>query len=68
MNYINVESSNIEKIAYENNNLYVGYKGGGVYKYLDVSSEKYNEFLNAESKGRYLNSAIKESYKYEKVK
>ena len=67
INFVKVESSNIEKVGHDNEDLYVTYKSGNTYKYLGVPKEVYNNLLESESKGRFMNSAIKENYKYTKV-
>ena len=64
---VDVVSSNIKSVAYDDGNLYVVYKSGAMYKYKDVKEEVYKELLSAESKGRYMNSNIKGKYLYEKV-
>lgn len=59
-----VESSNIEGIGYDNKNkhLWVAFKGNKVYRYDSVLRKTFEELMNAESKGRYLNSHIKGQY------
>lgn len=59
-----VESSNIEGIGYNNKNkhLWVAFKGNKVYRYDLVPRKTFEELMNAESKGRYLNSHIKGQY------
>lgn len=59
-----VESSNIEGIGYDNKNkhLWVAFKGNKVYRYDLVSRKTFEELMNDESKGRYLNSHIKGQY------
>lgn len=59
-----VESSNIEGIGYDNKNkhLWVAFKGNKVYRYDLVPRKTFEELMNAESKGRYLNSHIKGQY------
>ena len=62
-----VNSSNISKIGYENDTLLVEYKSGTQYRYKNVSTTLYEEFLKAESKGRFMNSNVKGKYEYERV-
>ncbi len=59
-----VESSNIEGIGYDNKNkhLWVAFKGNKVYRYDLVPRKTFEELMNAEFKGRYLNSHIKGQY------
>jgi len=62
-----VNSSNISKIGYENDTLLVEYKSGTQYRYKNVPTTLYEEFLKAESKGRFMNSNVKGKYEYERV-
>lgn len=59
-----VESSNIEGIGYnvKKHHLWVAFKGNKVYRYDLVPRKTFEELMNAESKGRYLNSHIKGQY------
>lgn len=72
-NMVLVESSNINKVGFklyedvENGDLFVEYKSGTKYSYKNVPIKKYHEFIAAESKGRYMNSEIKNKYKYERI-
>lgn len=61
-----VESSNIEAIGYiqETQELYVQFIKSGVYIYYDVEEWVFQEFLQADSKGKYLNANIKGMYQY----
>jgi len=67
MNLTEVNSSNINKVGYDNNDLLVEYKSGVLYKYLNVPKKLYEEFLNSESKGRFMNSNIKGKFEYSKI-
>lgn len=62
-----VESSNISKIGYDTDALIVEYKSGARYKYEGVPKALYEEFLTADSKGRFMNSNIKGKYTYERA-
>lgn len=69
MERIYVESSNIQSVGYDPDSsvLEVEFKkNGAVYQYYDVPQYEYEEFMNAESKGRYLNMNIK-NYKSQRV-
>lgn len=59
-----VESSNIEGIGYnvKKHHLWVAFKDNKVYRYDLVPRKTFEELMNAESKGRYLNSHIKGQY------
>jgi len=64
MELLEVVSSNINKIGYENNCLFVEYKSGVRYKYKDVPEELFTKLREAESKGRFMNSEIKGKFEY----
>lgn len=63
---VEVVSSNVKKIGYENGKLYVLYSGG-LYEYDGVTKEIYEELLASESKGKYISQNIKGRYNYKKV-
>jgi len=64
-----VLSTNIDMIGYdeENSELHVRFNSGAEYVYNEVPPAVYQEFLDAESKGRYLNERIKGRYDYARV-
>jgi len=62
MKRVAVDSTSIASIGYEprRRELEVEFRQSGeVYRYFDVSSEEYAEFMAAESKGAYLNQVFK---------
>ena len=61
-----VDSSNIEAIGYDDNmrELFVQFKGGTTYIYVDVPAEVHQELRQADSKGIYLNREIRNSYEW----
>ena len=61
-----VDSSNVEAIGHESdsNELYVRFKNYRTYVYYDVEEWVFDEFMNAGSKGEYLNQRIKGVYDY----
>lgn len=64
-----VESSNVEAIGYDpgTQELYVRFlKSGLTYIYYGVDEWVFQEFLQADSKGIFLNERIKPSYQYAK--
>ncbi len=69
MNRIPVQSSNIADIGYDEQSmtLEVGFKNGTVYQYFDVPEAVHQEFMNAGSKGTFLNANIKNNYRYAKL-
>ena len=66
MNY--VESSNIEAIGYDDDGqeLHVHFLSGGQYVYHNVPREIFDAFLQAPSKGSFLNREIKNVYMFAK--
>lgn len=63
---IPIESSNIEGTGYNNKTkqLWVAFKGNKVYRYDLVPRRLFEELLQAESKGKYLNEHIKGNFKF----
>ncbi len=59
-----VESSVMYDIAYDSQSriLTIEFNSGSVYQYFNVSQEIYDAFLNAPSKGRFLNTIIKQGF------
>jgi len=66
MEWRNVTSSSVERIAYDapSMTLSVEFKHGGVYQYFDVPETIFNELLQASSIGQYLAQHIKPAYRY----
>ena len=65
-----VTSSNIEAIGYDPDTmeLHVRFlKSGETYVYYNVESWVFDEFMQADSKGTYLNDQIKGRYDYGKL-
>lgn len=69
MERIEVESTNIEAVTYNENDsvLTIEFKSGATYEYYDVPEYIVDELLTAESKGRYANRNIYKSYRYSKI-
>ena len=61
------ESSNISCIGYDTENLFVGFKSGGFYRYDKVNPELVNDFLKAESKGKFFANYILGKYTTTKI-
>lgn len=60
-------SSNIEKIGFENESLYVTFKTGGQYRYDKVPEKLFEAFVNAKdnpSAGKWLINNIRNKYPY----
>lgn len=69
MQRIEVESSNIKSIWYDVNNsiLEIEFNDNSVYQYLNVPEYEYNWIMSADSHWKYLNSNIKNNYKYKQI-
>ncbi len=69
MHWVPVESSVFEAAAYLQSErlLYLKFRGGDIYRYFEFPWDQYNEFLAADSKGRYFAHRIRERYRYEQV-
>jgi len=62
-----VQSSAIEAIGYDRPGrwLFIRYRGSeGVYAYEDVEPQEWRALLEAPSKGRFVNAAIKPRHRY----
>lgn len=64
-----LDSSIIESILYveRNQELFIEYKGGAIYQYMDVPIDTYNGIKFSESKGKYINTNVKGEFEYIKV-
>ena len=67
--WIDVESSNVNAIGYNENNqeVYIRFNNGTTYKYSNVPIQEFEGLKNAPSIGSYLHRNIKGSYPYERV-
>ena len=61
-----VKSSNISHIGFENGTLKVRFSSGSEYHYADVPAHLHNEFMSAESKGKYFAQHIKGKFEHKK--
>lgn len=64
-----VASSSIAAIGYnaEERALWVQFVSGRTYRYDDVPQATYEAFLRADSKGRFFNREIRDTYPYTPV-
>lgn len=67
MKYIfkNVNSSLIESYARHKTCMVIKFKNGSYYRYFKVSDDIVGEFENAESKGSYFSTKIKNVFDFE---
>ena len=63
-----LDSSIIEKFGYDTNKqqMLIEFSGGSQYLYKDVNEIVVSEFMDAESKGKYINE-IKKNYEFDRV-
>jgi len=66
---MHVTSSAIADIAYDQATaaLYVTFVDGDRYRYAKVSAAVYRAFIDAESKGRFFASGIRDRYAYQRL-
>ena len=70
MSWISVESSVFQAAAYAECQvlLYLRFRSGEVYRYFDFPRWQYQEFLAADSKGRYFGHNIRGQFRYERMR
>ena len=64
-----LESKLLAAAAYDapRRRLYLRFHSGEVYRYFTFPAEQYQEFLDAESQGRYFLSHIRSHFPYERL-
>ena len=69
MERYSVASSNISSIGYDadTDTLEVEFLSGAIYQYYNVPQNMYDQLMQAGSKGRFLNTYIKNAYPYSRV-
>ena len=70
MKWTPVESSAFQAAAYAEGQalLYLLFRSGELYRYFDVPGWRYQEFLAADSKGRYFGRNIRGHFCYERMR
>ena len=61
-------SSNIAKLTYENDRLYIDYKTGSCYEYYGVPEVIFREAYHVESAGRWVSTRIKGKYPCRRIR
>jgi hypothetical protein len=61
-----VDSSTLSDVAYdtERRRLALTFTSGSVYEYADVPATVARDLLQADSKGRYFNTHIRDQYRF----
>lgn len=54
MNLKPVSSSRMNAVGWENNKMYIQFKDGSTYVYMNVSESQYHDFINSSSLGSAL--------------
>lgn len=69
MQRYSVVSSNITSIGYDEptQTLEVEFQDGAIYQYYNVPQNIYDNLMREGSKGRFLNTYIKNAYPYSRV-
>jgi hypothetical protein len=69
MNWQPLESKLLASAAYNDQThiLYLRFHSGDVYRYFDFPAEQYQQFLNADSRGRYFLANIRNQFRYERL-
>ena len=62
----NMSSEFVRDISYADGDLTIEFRNGAVYRYMNVDSETVQDFLAADSFGRFFNETIRH-YKYERL-
>lgn len=62
-----VQSSNVESIGYQPNELHVRFKKGGHYVYTGTNGDLHQALLAAESKGRFIGEHLKGKFDCRKL-
>jgi hypothetical protein len=67
---VSITSSNLKSATYntEEKTLVVEFNNGAIYQYNEVPWEIFTKFRMAESQGKFFNTSISKTYKYQKVK
>ena len=67
MKMIPIKSSNIKAAGYENGTLRIQFSNGSLYDYHEATAQLYNDFMEAESQGRFFHQKIKSKLTSTKV-
>lgn len=64
-----IASTNVASVGYDENSqtLEVEFTNGSIYQYYNVESLLFEKFIQASSKGQFLNVYIKNAYPYSRV-
>lgn len=61
-----VQSSSIEAVKHDTDELVVIFKSGEMYKYKDVTAEEFEALIKADSVGKHFHKHIRSAKEFEK--
>lgn len=69
MERYSVASSNLASVGYDpaTQTLEVEFLSGSIYQYFNVPQNVYDQLMKESSKGRFLNTYIKDTYPFSRV-
>ena len=69
MTWLPLDSKMFFSVAYDTQQciLYLRFRSGDVYRYLQFSEDDYQLFVSAESKGRHFLSHIRNCFPFERL-
>ena len=70
MRWTTLESKMLSAVAYQDSKqmLYLRFRNtGDVYRYFEFPAAAYQAFLNAQSRGRFFRSHIRDHFRYERM-
>lgn len=69
MDWQPLESKMFLSAAYDSEHqiLYLRFRSQDVYRYFEFPDDRYQEFLNAASRGRYFLSHIRDRFRHERM-
>jgi hypothetical protein len=70
LNWVSVVSTVVTSAAYDDSKrqLYLKFHSGKVYRYFEFPAHRYDEFLAAESQGKYFGAHIRGQFRDEEVR
>jgi hypothetical protein len=69
MDWQPLDSKMLAAVAYapETGTLHLRFRSGEIYRYFDFPEAQYQEFLKAESRGRYFLTHIRGRFRYQRI-
>lgn len=70
LEWVSVDSSVVKAVGYrvKAQQLYMQFHSGDIYRYFEFPLQRYEEFLSADSKGRYFSQHIRSRFRYERLR